>query len=59
MRVIDRIVSPLGRRIDESSPLVDARLPDGSRINAIIPPISLVGTGADDSQVLSRSTDNR
>jgi pilus assembly protein CpaF len=43
MRVIDRIVSPLGRRIDESSPTVDARLPDGSRINAIIPPISLVG----------------
>jgi pilus assembly protein CpaF len=43
MRVIDRIVSPLGRRIDESSPTVDARLPDGSRINAVIPPISLVG----------------
>ncbi|MBX6341599.1 MAG: CpaF family protein [Thermomicrobiaceae bacterium] len=43
MRVIDRIVSPLGRRIDESSPMVDARLPDGSRINAIIPPLSLVG----------------
>lgn len=43
MRVIDRIVSPIGRRIDESSPMVDARLPDGSRINAIIPPISLVG----------------
>jgi pilus assembly protein CpaF len=43
LRIIDRIVSPLGRRIDESSPMVDARLPDGSRINAIIPPISLVG----------------
>jgi len=43
MRIIERIVSPLGRRIDESSPYVDARLPDGSRINAIIPPLSLVG----------------
>ena len=43
MRIIDRIVSPLGRRIDESSPYVDARLADGSRVNAVIPPISLVG----------------
>ncbi len=41
--VIDRIVAPLGRRIDESSPLVDARLPDGSRVNAIIPPLALGG----------------
>ena len=43
MRVIDRIISPLGRRCDESSPMVDARLADGSRVNAIIPPLSLVG----------------
>ncbi len=42
-RIIDRIVSPLGRRIDESSPYVDARLPDGSRVNAIIPPLALNG----------------
>ncbi len=43
-RIIDRIVSPLGRRIDESSPMVDARLPDGSRVNAVIPPIAIDGS---------------
>ena len=43
MTIIERIVSPLGRRIDESSPLVDARLSDGSRVNAIVPPLSLIG----------------
>lgn len=43
MRIIDRIVAPLGRRVDEASPYVDARLADGSRVNAVIPPISLVG----------------
>src|SRR5881397_2887576 len=43
LQIIDRIVSAVGRRIDESSPMVDARLPDGSRINAIIPPLALDG----------------
>jgi len=43
LQVIDRIVSQVGRRIDESSPMVDARLPDGSRVNAIIPPLALDG----------------
>lgn len=43
MRVIDRIVAPLGRRVDESQPLVDARLPDGSRVNVVIRPIALCG----------------
>ena len=43
MLIIDRIVSQVGRRVDESSPMVDARLPDGSRINAIVPPLSLDG----------------
>ena len=42
-QIIERIIAPLGRRIDESVPMVDARLPDGSRINAIIPPLSLTG----------------
>lgn len=43
LNIIDRIISPLGRRCDESTPMVDARLQDGSRVNAIIPPVSLVG----------------
>ena len=43
MRIIDRIVSPIGRRVDESSPMVDARLPVGYRVNATIPPLSLIG----------------
>ena len=43
LRIIDRIVAPLGRRIDEGSPMVDARLPDGSRVNAVVPPIAING----------------
>jgi pilus assembly protein CpaF len=43
MRIIDKIVSQIGRRVDEASPMVDARLPDGSRVNAIIPPLALSG----------------
>src|SRR5215469_1457549 len=43
MSIIDRIVSAVGRRVDESSPMVDARLPDGSRVNAIIPPLAIDG----------------
>jgi pilus assembly protein CpaF len=43
MRIIDKIVSQIGRRVDEASPMVDARLPDGSRVNAIIPPLALKG----------------
>ena len=43
LKIINKIVSNIGRRIDESSPMVDARLPDGSRVNAIIPPLALEG----------------
>jgi pilus assembly protein CpaF len=43
MRIIDKIVSQVGRRVDEASPMVDARLPDGSRVNAVVPPLALTG----------------
>src|SRR5207247_8599910 len=44
-KVIDRIVARIGRRVDESSPMVDARLPDGSRVNIVIPPLAVQGSG--------------
>ena len=53
LRIIDRIVTPLGRRIDMASPRVDARLPDGSRVNAIIPPLVARRAGDHDPQVLA------
>ena len=54
MRIIDKIVSQVGRRVDEASPMVDARLPDGSRVNAIIPPLALTRPDGHDPEVLAR-----
>jgi hypothetical protein len=56
---IERIVAPLGRRIDESSPMVDARLKDGSRVNAVIPPLALKGAVHHDPQVLEEEAAGR
>ncbi len=54
LQIIDQIVSRVGRRIDEASPMVDARLPDGSRVNAIIPPLALDGPDPVDPPLRSR-----
>ena len=54
-RIINKIVAQVGRRIDESSPMVDARLPDGSRVNAIIPPLSLERPARDDPEVRAQT----
>ncbi len=59
MHIIDKIVSKVGRRVDESSPMVDARLPDGSRVNAIIPPLGHRWADPVDSPLRHRSADRR
>ena len=58
-RVVERIVGDVGRRIDESSPMVDARLPDGSRVNAIVPPLAVDGPDTHDPQVRRRPVPGR
>ncbi len=55
LNTIDRIVSAVGRRIDESSPMVDARLADGSRVNAIIPPLAIDGASMPEDSILTRA----
>ena len=57
LQIIDRIVSRVGRRVDEVCPMVDARLPDGSRVNAIIPPLALDGAGGFDSSLRHQSAE--
>ena len=59
MQIIDRIVSKVGRRVDEVCPMVDARLPDGSRVNAIIPPLALDGPCRHDSPLRLQSAQAR
>ena len=59
MHVVDRILAPLGRRIDEASPMVDARLPDGSRVNVVIPPLALDGPVVTIRRFAARALDSR
>ena len=59
MGIIDRIVSAIGRRVDESSPMVDARLADGSRVNAIIPPFVCRWSGSLDTAIWTRASHGR
>ena len=58
-RTIDKIVSRIGRRVDESSPMVDARLPDGSRVNAVIPPLAVDGSAPHHPEVRRRPAHRR